>query len=41
MAAAYPDVALVRLPKNLGFAGGMNAGIAAAPLATAPRPSCC
>jgi GT2 family glycosyltransferase len=27
IAAAYPDVELVRLPSNLGFAGGMNAGI--------------
>lgn len=27
VAAAHPDVHLLRLPDNLGFAGGMNAGI--------------
>ena len=40
VAAAYPDVALVRLDTNLGFAGGMNVGIADGPLATAPSWSC-
>ncbi len=30
VAAEHPDVALVRLGQNLGFAGGMNAGIRAA-----------
>ena len=30
VAAAYPDVALIRVDTNLGFAGGMNVGIAAA-----------
>ncbi len=30
VAAEHPDVTLVRLPENLGFAGGMNAGIRAA-----------
>ena len=30
VAAAYPDVVLIRLDTNLGFAGGMNVGIAAA-----------
>lgn len=30
VAAAHPDVALVRLDANLGFAGGMNVGIAEA-----------
>ena len=28
--SAYPDIAPVRLPDNLGFAGGMNAGVRAA-----------
>jgi GT2 family glycosyltransferase len=27
VAAAFPEVTLVRLPQNLGFAGGMNAGL--------------
>ena len=30
VAAEHPDVSLVRLGENLGFAGGMNAGIRAA-----------
>ena len=30
VAELHPDVSLVRLPDNLGFAGGMNAGIRAA-----------
>lgn len=30
VAAGHPDVSLVRLPENLGFAGGMNVGIRAA-----------
>ncbi len=30
MAATYPDIRLVRLGRNLGFAGGLNRGIAAA-----------
>ena len=30
VAERHPDVSLLRLPENLGFAGGMNAGIRAA-----------
>jgi len=30
VAGRHPDVSLLRLPENLGFAGGMNAGIRAA-----------
>lgn len=30
VAAAFPEVRLLRLPTNLGFAGGMNAGLRAA-----------
>jgi GT2 family glycosyltransferase len=30
VAAAFPEARLVRLPQNLGFAGGMNAGLHAA-----------